>query len=67
MGMEKQEKGLLRYCCNEGFKWISGKYIKNLSGIQQMLGSRRYARQQSYSASGLEVAKVAIEYLLEQE
>ncbi len=40
---------------------------QNLRGIQQMLGSRRYARQQSYSASDLEVAKVAIEYLLEQE
>jgi len=63
----KRGKGLLRYCCNQGFKWIREKFIKNLRGIQQMLGSRRYARQQSYSASGLEVAKVAIEYLLEQE
>jgi len=64
---EPRGEGLWRYCCNKGFKWIRGKYIKNLRGIQQMLGSRRYARQQSYSASGLEVAKVAIEYLLEPE
>jgi len=39
---------------------------QKLKGNPTDVSSRRYARQQSYSASGLEVAKVAIEYLLEQ-
>jgi len=41
--------------------------MKNSTEIQQMLDSERYVRQQNYLVSDSEVAKVAIEYLLEQE